>query len=137
MISPTQTMANTTFDFTPSFKNPDDMPEYVSIYDRPKRGRGRPKTCTLTDEEKLERLRVNYKAYFNANPEKERERARLGMARFRESKTKKIENQLFFGFPKNEFLFKEIKSILYKNQKIKANQIIIILSYSEMGSFLI
>ena len=52
MISPTQTMENTTFDFTPSFKNPDDMPEYVSIYDRPKRGRGRPKTCTLTDEEK-------------------------------------------------------------------------------------
>ena len=52
MISPTRTMANTTFDFTPSFKNPDDMPEYVSIYDRPKRGRGRPKTCTLTDEEK-------------------------------------------------------------------------------------
>ena len=45
-------MENTTFDFTPSFKNPDDMPEYVSIYDRPKRGRGRPKTCTLTDEEK-------------------------------------------------------------------------------------
>ena len=60
--------------------------EYISIYDRPKRGRGRPKTCTLTDEEKLERLRVNYKAYFNANPEKEQERARLGMARLRESK---------------------------------------------------
>ena len=42
---------------------------------------------------------------------------------------------IFFGFPKNEFLFKEIKSILYKNQKIKANQIIIILSYSENGQF--
>ena len=42
---------------------------------------------------------------------------------------------IFFGFPKNEFLFKEIKSILYKNQKIKANQIIIILSYSENGRF--
>ena len=74
MISPTQTMENTT------------EVEYISIYDKPKRGRGRPKTCTLTDEEKLERLRVNYKAFFNANPEKERERARLGMARFRESK---------------------------------------------------
>ena len=49
MISPTQTMENTTFDFTPSFKNPDDMPEYVSIYDRPK---GRPRTCTFYDEEK-------------------------------------------------------------------------------------
>ena len=26
--------------------------EYISIYDRPKRGKGRPKTCTLSDEEK-------------------------------------------------------------------------------------
>ena len=88
--------------------------EYISIYDKPKRGRGRPKTCTLTDEEKLERLRVNYKAYFNANPEKERERARLGMARLRESK-KMLENQLFVWLSENEFLFKEIKSILYSN----------------------
>ena len=40
MISPTQTMENTT------------EVEYISIYDKPKRGRGRPKTCTLTDEEK-------------------------------------------------------------------------------------
>ena len=29
--------------------------EYISIYDRPKRGRGRPKTCKLSDEEKRER----------------------------------------------------------------------------------
>ena len=66
MISPTQTMENTTFDFTPSFKNPDDMPEYVSIYDRPKRGRGRPKTCTLTDEEKKQRNReANKRCYYN------------------------------------------------------------------------
>ena len=40
MSSPTQAMGNTT------------EVEYISIYDRPKRGRGRPKTCTLTDEEK-------------------------------------------------------------------------------------
>ena len=57
--------------------------EYISIYDRPKRGKGRPKTFTLTDEETKERLRVNYKAYFEANPERERERVRLSMARIR------------------------------------------------------
>ena len=33
--------------------------EYISIYDRPKRPRGRPKTCTLTDEEKKQRKRDN------------------------------------------------------------------------------
>ena len=35
--------------------NTDDV--YVSIYDRPKRGKGRPRTCTLTDEQKKERQR--------------------------------------------------------------------------------
>ena len=39
MISPTQTMENTT------------EVEYISIYDKPKRGRERPKTCKLSDEE--------------------------------------------------------------------------------------
>ena len=44
--------------FNPSFSNPDDMPEYVSIYEmKPKRKSGRPKTCTLTDEQKKERQR--------------------------------------------------------------------------------
>ena len=38
--------------------------EYVSIYDKPKRGTGRPKTCKLSDEEKRERLRFNYKNIF-------------------------------------------------------------------------
>ena len=79
MISPTQTMDNTT------------EVEYISIYDRPKRPRGRPKTCSLSDEEKKERLRVNYKSYFEANPEKERERVRLAMARMRaEAKTNEV-----------------------------------------------
>ena len=79
MIQPTQTMENTT-----------EVP-YISIYDRPKRPKGRPKTCKLSDEEKKERLRGNYKAYFNVNPEKERERARLSMARMRaEAKKNKI-----------------------------------------------
>ena len=39
--------------FNPPFSNPDDMPEYVSIYEmKPKRKSGRPRTCTLTDEQK-------------------------------------------------------------------------------------
>ena len=56
--------------------------EYISMYDKPKRARGRSNTCKLLGE-KLERLRANYKADFNANPEKERERIRLAMARKR------------------------------------------------------
>ena len=71
MNLPTQTMENTT------------EVEYISIYDKPKRGKGRPKTCKLSDEEKRERLRLNYKTYFDANPEKERERVRLAMTRIR------------------------------------------------------
>ena len=58
----------------PSFSNPDDMPEYVSIYDRPPKGKGRPNTCKLSDEQKRERLRRNYKIYYLADPERERER---------------------------------------------------------------
>ena len=42
MILPTQIMENTEV-------------EYISIYDKPKRGRGKPKTCKLSDEEKRER----------------------------------------------------------------------------------
>ncbi len=55
MISPTQTMENST------------EVEYISIYDRPKRSRGRPKTCTLTDEEKKQRKCETAKKYYNDN----------------------------------------------------------------------
>ena len=53
MIQPTQTMECTT-----------EVP-YISIYDRPKRPRGRPKTCTLTDEEKAQRKRDIATTYYN------------------------------------------------------------------------
>jgi len=54
MVSPTQIMENTT------------EVEYISIYDRPKRGKGRPKTCTLTDEEKRLRINaINLRSYYN------------------------------------------------------------------------
>ena len=83
MIPPTQTMENTTLNFTPSLKHPDNLPEYISIYDKPKRGKGRPKTCGLSDEEKRHRLRINYKLNREANLDKERERIKLACARLR------------------------------------------------------
>ena len=44
--------------------NTDDV--YVSIYDRPKRGKGRPKS-SLTDEEKAQKKRDNQKKWYNEN----------------------------------------------------------------------
>ena len=41
--------------------------EYISIYDRPKRSRGRPTTCTLTDEEQLQRTIEIAKEYYKNN----------------------------------------------------------------------
>ena len=53
MISPTQTMENTT------------EVEYVSIY-KPKRGRGRPRGSKYSDEEKRQRHReANSRCYYN------------------------------------------------------------------------
>ena len=43
--------------------------EYISIYDRPKRGKGRPKTCNLSDEEKRLRKRETAKQYYKNNYE--------------------------------------------------------------------
>ena len=57
MISPTQTMENTT------------EVEYISIYDRPKRGKGRPKTCKLSDEEKRQRKIEINRTYYEDNYE--------------------------------------------------------------------
>ena len=60
------------------------MPEYVSIYDIPKRGR--PKgTCKFSDEERRERARLNSKKYYDMNIEKERARKR----EYARNKTKK------------------------------------------------
>ena len=56
-------MATTTTQiFNPSFSNPDDMPEYISIYDRPKKGVGRPKLY-FTAEEFAESQRVSSNKY--------------------------------------------------------------------------
>ena len=48
--------------------------EYISIYDKPKREKGRPKGSKYTDEEKIMRSRISTKDYYNRNIEKERER---------------------------------------------------------------
>ena len=41
--------------------------EYISIYDKPKRGKGRPKTCKLSDEEKREVKIEIAKTYYTNN----------------------------------------------------------------------
>ena len=54
MTLPTQTMENTT------------EVEYISIYDKPKKPRGRPNTCKLSDEEKRQRaIEISRKHYYD------------------------------------------------------------------------
>ena len=62
--------------------------EYISIYERPKRGKGRPRGSKYTDEEKLERSRISTNNYHNRNIEKERERHRLLYYRKKEEANK-------------------------------------------------
>ena len=57
MSSTTQMMNNTT------------EVEYISIYDRPKRGKGRPKTCTLTEEQKKQKAIERSLKYYYDNRE--------------------------------------------------------------------
>ena len=48
----------------------EDMPIYISIYDKPKLKRGPKLSCTLTQEEKKERARViASKHYYNHSEE--------------------------------------------------------------------
>ena len=68
MFSPTTTMENRT-----------DI-EYISIYDKPKRGKGRPTGSKYTDEQKAERARISTMKYYYNNLEKERERSRINRA---------------------------------------------------------
>ncbi len=74
MISPTQTMENTT------------EVEYISIYDKPKRGRGRPKSCKLSDEEKRQRKIETNRKYYQDNHEYCVLRQRLYKQRITEQK---------------------------------------------------
>ena len=69
MTQPTQTMECTT-----------EVP-YISIYEKPKRR-------TLTREEKLERLRQNYKRYYYENPEREISRKKKEYDRKKEEANK-------------------------------------------------
>ena len=50
-----------------------DIPEYISIYDKPKRPIGRPKnTIQLTDDEKIQRMRKLASKHYYENIEKRR-----------------------------------------------------------------
>ena len=55
--------------------------EYISIYDKPKRGKGRPRGSKYTDDEKAERARLSTMKYYYNNIEKEKERARINQAK--------------------------------------------------------
>ena len=55
--------------------------EYISIYDKPKRGKGRPRGSKYTDDEKAERARLSTMKYYYNNLEKERERSRINKAK--------------------------------------------------------
>ena len=50
--------------------------EYISIYDKPKRGKGRPQGSKYTVEERAERARLSTMTYHYNNIEQERERSR-------------------------------------------------------------
>ena len=69
MTLPKQTMENTT------------EVEYSSIYDRPKKPRGRPKTCKLSDEEKKQRKIEIATRYYNNNFEYVRLQKRVWLDR--------------------------------------------------------
>ena len=88
MISPTHTMQHTT-----------DV-KYISIYDKPKRGKGRPTTCTLTDEAKRQRNKDNATRYHYDNYEYCKMWQRLQkQTAYVSNKKGRLENQLFvFGF---------------------------------------
>ena len=76
MTQPTQTM-----ECTP------EVP-YISIYEKPKRPRGRPKTCTLTDGEKVCRKRQDAKRLYYENYEYRRLQQALYYDRVRLTKQK-------------------------------------------------
>ena len=64
----------------------EDMPIYISIYDKPKRGKGRPFSCTLTEEEKKERARVIASKHYYDNYEKTCARHTMYRERIRKKK---------------------------------------------------
>ena len=57
--------------------------EDISIYDKPKRGKGRPQGSKYTVEERAERARLSTMKYYYNNLEKERERSRINKAKKR------------------------------------------------------
>ena len=78
MSSTTQMMNNTT------------EVEYISIYDRPKRGKGRPKTCTLTEEQKKQKAIERSLKYYKDNYEYCVLRQRLYKQRLSEQKKNEV-----------------------------------------------
>ena len=59
------------------------MEEYISIYDKPKRGKGRPQGSKYTVEETAERARLSTMKFYHINIEKEKGKSRVYQARKR------------------------------------------------------
>ena len=55
--------------------------EYISIYDKPKRGKGRPQGSKYTVEERAERTRLSTMTSYYNNIEQEREISRVYQAK--------------------------------------------------------
>ena len=53
----------------PCANNSDDMPVYVSIFDKPKREKGRPTACKMSDEQKEEKAKLRSRKYYADNHE--------------------------------------------------------------------
>ena len=67
-----------------------DIPEYISIYDRPKRPMGRPKNkIQLTDEEKKERMRKLASKNYYENIDKRKLQQALNHQRVKNEKAQK------------------------------------------------
>lgn len=61
----------------PSLSNPDDILEYASIYDKPKRAKGRPSGSKYSKEEKLARNRQAHMHCYHINHEHYKTHQRL------------------------------------------------------------
>jgi hypothetical protein len=63
-------MINTnTETFNPCSNYTDDMPVYVRICDKPKKPKGRPTACKMSDEQKREKAKLIPRTYYADNHE--------------------------------------------------------------------
>ena len=101
---------------THTMENTTDV-EYISMYDKPKRGRGRPRGSNYSDEEKLQRrLEANSRCYYNNYEYYSLQKRSYTQAVYEAKiRMKFIKSITFFVFF-NEFPFKRLSSLLYTRE---------------------